>query len=123
MVPTARAGVLAGTVIARAYRRLGRAEGIGASPLQQRVVIALSESDEAMRAVATAPARRQGPASILAGLHDLALAGRAPELSAAHASGDCDAAAGAAVDTLLGMTDAVSAVVARRQVLSDETGR
>jgi hypothetical protein len=34
-------------------------------------------------------------------LHDLALAGRAPALAAAYAAADGDAAAGAAIDTLL----------------------
>ena len=38
---------------------------------------------------------------ILAALHDLALAGRAPALAAAYAAADGDAAAGAAIDTLL----------------------
>jgi hypothetical protein len=38
---------------------------------------------------------------ILAALHDLALAGRAPGLAAAYAAADGDVAAGAAIGTLL----------------------
>ena len=60
---------------------------------------------------------------ILAALHDLALAGRAPALAAAYAAADGDAAAGAAIDTLLRMTDSVVAIAARLPVRADETGR
>jgi hypothetical protein len=60
---------------------------------------------------------------ILAALHDLALAGRAPELAAAYADGDGDAAAGAAIDTLVHMTDAVVAVAVRRKPQIFETAR
>jgi hypothetical protein len=59
---------------------------------------------------------------ILAALHDLALAGRAPALAAAYADGDGGAAAGAAIDMLLEMTDAVVALAGRRPTLPDETG-
>jgi hypothetical protein len=59
---------------------------------------------------------------ILAALHDLALAGRAPALAAAYAAADGDAAAGAAVDTLLRMTGAVVAVAVRRPPRAGETG-
>ena len=60
---------------------------------------------------------------ILAALHDLALAGRAPALAAAYAAADGDAAAGAAIDTLLRMTDSVVAIAVRRQTRTNETGR
>jgi hypothetical protein len=59
---------------------------------------------------------------ILAALHDLALAGRAPALAAAYAAADGDAAAEAAIDTLVGMTDAVVAIATRRRPRPDETG-
>jgi hypothetical protein len=59
---------------------------------------------------------------ILAALHDLALAGRAPALAAAYAAGDGDAAAGAAIDTLLRMTDSVVAIAVRRRMRAGETG-
>ncbi|SNS21188.1 hypothetical protein SAMN06893096_102525 [Geodermatophilus pulveris] len=95
----------------------------GASPLQARVASALGGSADAQRALATLPARARRPAVVLAALHDLALAGHAPELAAAHAAGDADAAARAAVDTLLRMTDAVAALATRRRVRADETGR
>jgi hypothetical protein len=60
---------------------------------------------------------------ILAALHDLALAGRAPALAAAYAAADGDAAAGAAIDTLLRMTDSVVANAVRRPTRTTETGR
>jgi hypothetical protein len=91
----------------------------------ERVAVALSESDEALRAIeaAPAPARKRHPKVILAALHDLVLAGRAPALAAAYAAADGDAAAGAAIDTLLGMTDSVVATAVRRRTRTNETGR
>ncbi|MGY1736332.1 DUF2332 domain-containing protein [Geodermatophilus sp. SYSU D00684] len=106
---------------AAASRRFGEAVA-GDSPLYERVAVALGASDAALRAVGALPARRRTPAVVLAALHDLALAGRAPALAAAFAAGDADAAAAAAVDTLLRTTDAVAAVAARRPVRADETG-
>ncbi|GAB3194872.1 hypothetical protein GCM10027261_13830 [Geodermatophilus arenarius] len=108
--------------LAQAYRRFAEVDAAGTSPLYERVALALSGSDEALRAVAALPARRRSPAVVLAALHDLALVGRAPALAAAYAAGDADAAAGAAVDTLLRVTDAVADVAARRPVRADETG-
>ncbi|WP_212612529.1 DUF2332 domain-containing protein [Pseudonocardia hierapolitana] len=105
------------------YRRFGEADAAGTSPLYERVAVALSESDEALRAIEAAPARKRHPAVILAALHDLALAGRAPALAAAYAAADGDAAARAAIDTLLRMTESVVAVAARRRPRTDETGR
>ena len=55
---------------------------------------------------------------ILAALHDLALAGRAPALAAAYAAAadaaadSAPGAAGAAIDTLLRMTDAIADIAA-----------
>jgi hypothetical protein len=109
--------------LAEVYRRFGEAEATGTSPLYERVAVALSESDGALRAIAAAPARKRHPTVILAALHDLALAGRAPALAAAYAAADGDAAAGAAIDTLLRMTDAVVSTAARRPVRTDVTGR
>jgi hypothetical protein len=109
--------------LAQVYRRFGEVDAGGTSPLYERVAVALSESDEALRAIEAAPARRRHPTVILAALHDLALAGRAPALAAAYAAADGDAAARAAIDTLLRMTDAVVAVAVRRRPLTDETGR
>jgi hypothetical protein len=91
--------------------------------MYERVATALSESDEALRAIGAAPARKQNPQVILAALHDLALAGRAPALAAAYAAADGDAAAGAAIDTLVRMTDSVVAIAARRPLRTGETGR
>jgi hypothetical protein len=107
--------------VAEVYRRYGAAAA--ASPLYGRIAIALSESDEALRALADAPARTRRPALVLAALHDLALAGRAPALAAAYAASDGDAAVDAAMDTLLRTTDAVLAVAAGRRTRPDETGR
>ncbi len=108
--------------LAEAYRRSGEADAAGTSPLRGRVAVALGTSEEALRAIGTLPARGRHPAVVLAALHDLALAGRAPVLAAALAAADGDAAAGAAVDTLLRMTGDVGAVVARRRVRTDGTG-
>jgi hypothetical protein len=105
--------------LAQVYRHFGEA---GTSPLYERVAVALSESGEALRAIETAPARRRHPTVILAALHDLALAGRAPALAAAYAAGDGDAAADAAIEVLLRMTDSVVAIAGRRPVRADETG-
>ncbi|MFR9802990.1 DUF2332 domain-containing protein [Pseudonocardia sp. RS010] len=116
--PAGRAGPLA-----RTYRRFGEADAGGVSPLYGCVAVALSECDEALRAIETAPARRRHPAAILAALHDLALAGRAPALAAAYDAADADLAAVAAIDTLLHRTDAVVAAATRRPVRANESGR
>jgi hypothetical protein len=117
-LPASRTGTLA-----QAYRRFGEVDLAGTSPLYERVTVALSESGEAMRAIESAPARLRHPTVMLAALHDLALAGRAPTLAAAYAAGDGDAATSAAIDTLLGMTESVVAVAARRRPLVDESAR
>jgi hypothetical protein len=109
--------------LAQVYRRFGEVDAVGTSPLYERVAVALSESDEALRAIEAAPARKRHPTVILAALHDLALAGRAPALAGAYAAADGDAAAGAAIDTLLHMTDSVLAIAVRRKTQTFETGR
>ena len=109
--------------LAQRYRRFGEVDAAETSPLYRRVAVALSESDEALRAIEAVPARKRHPTVILAALHDLALAGRAPALAAAYAAADGDAAAGAAIDTLLRMTDSVVAIAVRRQPRAYETGR
>jgi hypothetical protein len=105
------------------YRRFAEVDAAETSPLSERVAVALSASDEALGAIEAAPARKRHPRVILAALHDLALAGHAPALAAAYAAGDGEAAAAAAIDTLVGMTDAVVAIAVRRQPRTDETGR
>jgi hypothetical protein len=60
------------------YRHFGEVDAAGTSPLYECVAVALSESDEALRAIEAAPARKRHPTVILAALHDLALAGRGP---------------------------------------------
>ena len=110
-------------LLAQVYRHFGQVDTAGTSPLYERVAVALSESDEALQAIDTAPARKRQPALILAALHDLALAGRAPSLAAAYAAGDGDAAGIAAIDTLLRMTDSVVAIVTRRQLRTTEIQR
>ncbi len=109
--------------LAEVYRRFGEVDAAETSPLYARVAVALSESGEALRAIEAAPARKRHPTVILAALHDLALAGRAPELAAAYAAADGDAAADAAIDTLRRMTDSVAAIASRRQPRTGETGR
>jgi len=103
--PTAGSAVPVGRArtLAQVYRHFGEVDAAGTSPLYERVAVALSESNAA--------------------LHDLALAGRAPALAAAYAAADGDAAAGAAIDTLLRMTDSVVAIAVRRQTRTNETGR
>jgi hypothetical protein len=123
--PTAGSAVPVGRgrTLAQVYRHFGEVDAAETSPLYQRVAVALSESDEALRAIEAAPARKRHPTVILAALHDLALAGGAPALAAAYAAADGDAAAGAAIDTLLRMTDSVVAIAVRRQTQTNETGR
>ncbi len=108
--------------LAEVYRRFGEIDAAGT--LYERVAVALGGSDEVMRALGAAPARTRRPALVLAALHDLALAGQAPDLAAAHATGDGDAAARAAVDTVLRCTGPVLALTARRRLRlrPDETG-
>ena len=108
--------------LAQVYRHFGEVDAAGTSPLYERVAVALSESDEALRAIEAAPARKRHPTVILAALHDLALAGRAPALAAAYATADGEAAAGAAIDTLLRMTDSVVAIAVRRRTRTNQTG-
>jgi hypothetical protein len=117
-VPVGRARTLA-----EVYRRFGEVDAADTSPLHQRVAVALSASEAALGAIEAAPARKRNPRVILAALHDLALAGRAPALAAAYAASDGDAAAEAAIDTLVGMTDSVVAIAARRRPRTNETGR
>ena len=113
--PTSGSAAPAGRrrTLAQVYRHFGEVDAAGTSPLSERVAVALSESGEALRAIEAAPARKRHPTVILAALHDLALAGRAPALAAAYAAADGDAAAGAAIDTLLEMTDSVVAIAVR----------
>ncbi|SFK71207.1 hypothetical protein SAMN05421835_1307 [Amycolatopsis sacchari] len=102
--------------LAERYRRFGETDAAGT--VYERVAVALSESEAALRVIEGMPARKRHPALVLAALHDLALAGRAPALAAAYAAGDADAAVVAALDTLLG-----TAVVAPRPLRADEKGR
>jgi hypothetical protein len=108
--------------LAQVYRHFGEVAAAGISPLYERVAVALSESNEAMGAIEAAPARKRHPTVILAALHDLAIAGHAPALAAAYAATDGDAAARAAVGTLLEMTCAVVAIAVRRQAHTNQTG-
>lgn len=121
--PEAPAPVVRAQPLAEVYRRFGAVDAAGPSPLYERVALALAGSDQAMRAINAAPAGRRSPTVILAALHDLALAGRAPALAAAYSAGDGDAAALAAIDTLLQLTESVLDLAARRQPPTDQTGR
>jgi len=123
--PTAAGAVPAGRArtLAQVYRHFGEAVAAGTSPLYERVALALSESGGALGAIEAAPARKRHPTVILAALHDLALAGRAPALAAAYAAADGDAAADAAIEVLLRMTGSVVAIAVRRRTRANETGR
>jgi hypothetical protein len=109
--------------LAQVYRRFGAVDAAGTSPLYERIAVVLSESGPALRAIEAMPARKRHPTVILAALHDLALSGRAPALAAAYAAADGDAAAAAAIDTLLHRPDSVVATAGRRPLRPDETGR
>lgn len=108
--------------LAEVYCRFATGDAARTSPLHQRVAFALGESDEALRAIATAPAPRRHPRVILDALHYLVLAGCAPVLEEAYAAGDGEAAAEAAVDTVLEHTDALVAAAVRRPARADATG-
>ncbi|MFQ1002799.1 DUF2332 domain-containing protein [Modestobacter sp. SSW1-42] len=98
------------------------AQAAGTSPLDAHVATALGRSAAALRVLQVVPARRRGPVPVLAALHDLTLAGRAPGLAAAHAAADGEATAAAAVDTLLRSAPEVAALLARRRPASLVTG-
>src|ERR1700749_3591020 len=70
--------------LAQVYRHFGEVDAAETSPLYERVAVALSESREALRAIEAAPARKRHPTVILAALHHLPLAGRAPALPAPY---------------------------------------
>ncbi|GAA3150172.1 hypothetical protein JOF29_008283 [Kribbella aluminosa] len=72
-----------GRALAEVYRRFGESEKAKGSPLYGQIAIALSSSEEALRVIETAPARRRNPTLVLAALHDVALAGQAPALASA----------------------------------------
>ena len=63
------------STLPQVYRHFGEVDAAETSPLYERVAVALSESDQALRAIEAAPARKRHPTGILAALHDLALAG------------------------------------------------
>ncbi|WP_433159564.1 DUF2332 domain-containing protein [Kribbella sp. CA-247076] len=107
---------------AEVYRRFGEGDAAKASPLYARIAVAVSESDEALRAIEQAPARKRQPALILAALHDLALSGQSPALAAAYAAGGDDAV-GVAVETLVRSADDVAGIAGRRVVRGNEGGR
>ncbi len=75
--PTAGSAGPVGTArtLAQVYRHFGEVVAAGTSPLYARVAVALSESDEALRAIEAVPARKRHPTVVLAALHDLALVG------------------------------------------------
>jgi hypothetical protein len=73
---TARAPPLSMTALSHAPGPLGAAASLQHLALGEHRVVDLSESDEAMRAIETAPARKRHPTVVLAALHDLALTAR-----------------------------------------------
>ncbi len=113
--------------LAERYRRAGTAGA--ASPVQRRIAGALAGSDAALHVLAGAPAPARRPSAVLAALHALALAGRAPAMVAALTApddgreADGGAVAEAAVETLLGMPGPVVSLAGRRSPLPDQAGR
>ena len=61
--PTAGSTAPAGRArtLAQVYRHFGEVTAAGTSPLYERVAVALSESDAALRAIEAAPARKRHP--------------------------------------------------------------
>ena len=112
-----------GRTLAEAYRHFGEVDVVDSSPLYARVAVALSESEEARRAIEQAPELKRHPTVILAALHDLAIQGRAPALADAYARRDLDAAPQAAIDALLALNGDVVALATHRQTQTNETGR
>ncbi|MFI5692696.1 DUF2332 domain-containing protein [Kribbella sp. NPDC051586] len=163
--------------LAQTYRRFAEVDAAKISPLYERIALALSESDDALGAIETLPARKRHPALVLAALHNLALTGHAQPLATAYTAAAAasrhttppgpaptsaptdasapsdasartdaiartdataparadalgqadavvraDAAANAAIGTLVGMTEAVVDVVARRKVRANVAG-
>jgi Uncharacterized protein conserved in bacteria (DUF2332) len=51
--------------LAQVYRHFGEVDAAETSPLYERVAVALSESDDALRAIEAAPARKRHPTVIL----------------------------------------------------------
>ena len=107
---------------AEPYRRSAEADA-ATSPLQAALALAVGTSDDALRALDGTPLRSRPPAVVLAALHDLALAGCAPALSAAFAADDAEAAAAAAVDVLVHTTAQVVATAGHRRVRTIEARR
>ncbi|MFD7157014.1 DUF2332 domain-containing protein [Kribbella sp. NPDC059898] len=131
-----------GRTLADVYRRFGETEGEKGSPLYGQIAIALSESDEALRVIEAVPSRRRSPTLVLAALHDFALAGQSPALTAAFgvsnasevtapvaplrgaASGDGPrSAAEVAVEVMVETGGLVLERVMGRKVRGDEGGR
>ncbi|WP_371401585.1 DUF2332 domain-containing protein [Kribbella sp. NBC_00662] len=121
--------------LAQMYRRYAEVDAPKISPLYERLALALSESDAALEAIETAPARKRNPALILAALHNLALTGQAPALTTAYKAAatsatpadsatvaNDDSAVEAAIRTLVELTDAVVAVVSARKVRANMDG-
>ena len=105
---------------AQVFRAFADGEAVGT--MYSPVARALSESDAALRALQDVPVRRRHPRVVLAALHDLALAGRAPALAAAYVDGDGAAAGPAAVGTVLTRTDELVRTATRRRVPGELTG-
>jgi hypothetical protein len=109
--------------LADIYRHFGETDVADTSPLYRRVAVAFADSEDAMRAIETAPPLKRHPTVILAALHDQVLQGRAPVLAEAYAARDLDRAPVAAIESLLKLTTDVVATATRRQTQTNETGR
>jgi hypothetical protein len=109
--------------LAEIYDHFGRVDAAEASPLYERVAVAIAASPEALLAIETAPPLKRHPTVILAALHDLVLQGRAPALAAAYDARAVDAAGAAAVEALCALRDEVVAIATKRQTQTNETGR
>ncbi|MGZ0146557.1 DUF2332 domain-containing protein [Kribbella sp. WER1] len=108
-----------GRRLAEVYRRFGETEAAKGSGLYAHIATALSESDKALRVIETAPPRSRHPSLILAALHDTALAGQSPALTAT----DVVSAADVAAEVMAEMGELILQRAAGRKVRNDESGR
>ncbi len=109
--------------LAEAYRHFGETDAKDASPLYERVAVAIAESPAALAVIESAPAAKRHPTLILASLHDQVLQDHLPALADAYRNVDLDAAGPAAVEALVGRAQAVVATATLRQTQTNETGR
>ena len=109
--------------LAERFAHFSRVDCRGYSPMYEAVAAGVAEDAAALAVIAAAPVDKQHPTVVLAVLHDLALAGTAPEVAAAFAAGDGRAAAAAVRAAIVEHRDALLRAVGERQTQTNEVGR